>query len=163
MLVKFAFSGIKGSWFLHLDVEPTTSIVKSPTETTEVIMENNRQPDEQNVLQANGNVSILVVTGEDRNQEIVANGITVEDGHQSETLGDTTFQKPSAQGDSLLPNVSSPQKQSLHVFSHGKLYQMVKVFMVGYLSIDKVILMVSLFCFDQNLTKGLILVYQRWS
>lgn len=136
MLVKFAFSGINGSWFLHLDLEPMASIVKSQTETARVIVgENEGQPEEQNVLQSNCDLSLLPVTGEYRNREFVANGLSFEedhiqtsapDVHESETLQDTTFQMPSAQDDSLLPIVSSPQKQSLHVSSNGKLFQLVK-------------------------------------
>ena len=131
MLVEDAFSGIKGTWFLYLDLVPAKSIMERQTETAGVITSTSHaQPQKNNLLKSDHNASRLPVSGEDLNQDFVMNGLSTKEGllqtsisnvYENQTLPYTRLQHMSAEGDSLSANVNSPQAQNLGASSDDML------------------------------------------
>ena len=129
MPVEHAFSGIKVTWFLYVDLVPATSTVKRQTETGRLITSvSTGQPQKHNLLKSDCNASLLPVDGVDVNQDFVINGLSTERGliqtsisnmHEDQTLLDTLLQKPLVQGNPLAANVNSPQTQDLRLSSSG--------------------------------------------
>ncbi|KAJ6830523.1 uncharacterized protein M6B38_353705 [Iris pallida] len=114
MPVKSSFVGLKGTWFLHLDLVSTTSIKKIQTEATRNISsescrenlyltqtERNANPSPQN----NEEGFVMYDFPYDKGQ-IPSECPTV---HETRTLPHTLSQKLATQGDSSLPNTGSCQ------------------------------------------------------
>ncbi|XP_020253334.1 enolase-phosphatase E1-like isoform X2 [Asparagus officinalis] len=106
MFVMRAFSEITRAGFLHLDLEPTTSILNCQTEATNTIMnESHQEPKVNNLLQIDRNTSLVPVGGEDRDESLVANEMSIEKGpvqtsmendHERERTPDNLLKEPSA-------------------------------------------------------------------
>ncbi|XP_020244829.1 uncharacterized protein LOC109822947 isoform X2 [Asparagus officinalis] len=92
MLVKSAFSGIKGDWFLHVNLIPITAGVK----------------DQECAMNGLSTQKDLIQT-------------SISNIHGTETLPDSVLQKQARQGNSLLLNASNLQTQDLVVSSNDKL------------------------------------------
>ncbi|XP_026662213.2 dentin sialophosphoprotein-like [Phoenix dactylifera] len=112
MLVRSAFDGIQGTWFLHIDASPA-SMVKGQAGTVEnVVSENVEQAEKHDQLHVEPNVSDLPGCNSDKIQCVV-------DGKQS--LLETSLDRLASHGNSSLPNARSCQIDSMQGSSHDQI------------------------------------------
>ncbi|XP_038986831.1 uncharacterized protein LOC103720292 isoform X2 [Phoenix dactylifera] len=112
MLVRGAFDGIKGTWFLHIDAAPV-SMMKSQAGIAENVVSENVEQSEKHVqLHAEPNVRVSLGHCRDKLQGVV---------DERQSLLETSLDRSANHGNSSLPNARNCQIESLHGSSHDQI------------------------------------------
>ncbi|EHA8587747.1 dentin sialophosphoprotein [Cocos nucifera] len=108
MLVRSAFDGIKGTWFLHIDAS-AVSMMKGQAGTAEnVVSENVEQAEKHDQLHVEPNVGPLLGCRNDNFQGVV---------DEKQSLLETSMDRLASHGNSSLPNARICQIDSVQVSS----------------------------------------------
>ncbi|KAG1331360.1 dentin sialophosphoprotein [Cocos nucifera] len=112
MLVRSAFNGIKGTWFLHIDAAPVSTMKNQAGIAENVVSENVEQSQKHVQLHAEPNASASPGHCSDKLQGVV---------DERQSLLETSLDRLVNHGNSSLPNASNCQIENLHGSSHGQM------------------------------------------
>lgn len=112
MLVRSAFDGVKGTWFLHIDAS-LVSVVKGQAGTAEnVVSENVGQAEKHDQLHVEPSVSHLLGCTNDKFQGVV---------DEKQSLLESSVDRLASHGNSSLPNARICQIDSVQGSSHDQI------------------------------------------